>query len=82
MVESRIKCAADQVPEELALRYLRFHLRYLKKSAAELDKVGRRSRMEYSRKRFISGDGDGCLSVWFQRQGFGAPPDFDELFWV
>ncbi|KAF8323568.1 hypothetical protein F5887DRAFT_296296 [Amanita rubescens] len=81
-VESRIKCAAGQVPEEPELQYLRLHLKYLKKNAAKLDKVGRRSGMEYSHERFISGDGDGCLSVWFQRQGFRAPPNFDELFWV
>jgi len=82
MAESRIKCAAGQVPEEPALRYLRLHLKYLKKNAAELDKVGRRSRMEYSREKFVSGDGDGCFSVWFQRQGFGALPNFDKLFWA
>ena len=81
MAESRIGCAAGQVPEEPALQYLRLHVKYTK-NVAELDKIGRRSKMEYSHNKFISGDGGHCFSVWFQRQGFGAPPNFDELFWI
>jgi len=64
------------------LQYLRLRLKYLKKNAAELDKVGRKSGMEYSRERLVSGGGDRWFSVLFQRQGFRAPPNFDELFWV
>ncbi|KAF8341033.1 hypothetical protein F5887DRAFT_1284140 [Amanita rubescens] len=76
MVKSRIESAAGQVPEEPALQCLRLHVIYLKKNMAKLDKVGRRSGMEYSRKRTESG----CISVLFRRQGFREPPDFSEAF--
>jgi len=82
MTKSRIECAPGRVPEEPKLQYLRLRLKYLKKNAAELDKVGRKSGMEYSRERLVSGGGDRWFSVLFQRQGFRAPPNFDELFWV
>ena len=51
MVESRIKSDTGQVPEEPALRFLQLHLEYLRKTAAGLDKVGRRSGMEYNCKK-------------------------------
>jgi len=77
MVESRIKSHTGQVPEEPALRYLQLHVEYLE-NTAELDNVGRRSGMEYSRERI--GDGPGCFSVWFRRQGFRDLPNISELF--
>ncbi|KAF8323570.1 hypothetical protein F5887DRAFT_1026108 [Amanita rubescens] len=75
MVKSRIKSHTSQVPEESALRYLKLRVEYLKDAAAELDKVGRKSGMEYSRtKRLI------VTSVRFRRQGFREPPNIGEPF--
>jgi hypothetical protein len=74
MVESRI----GQEPEEPVLRYLRLHVGCGKtQMAVELDKVGRRSRMEY--RRDGTGVKPGCFSVRFRRRGFREPPNFDEL---
>jgi hypothetical protein len=72
MVESRIKSDTGQVPEEPALRFLQLHLEYLRKTAAGLDKVGRRSGMEYNCKK------SRCLSVQFRRQleAFSEPDPF------
>ena len=76
MVKSRIESAAGQVPEEPALQRLRLHVIHCKKNMAKLDMIGRRSGMEYSRKRTESG----YVLVLFRRQGFREPPDFSEPF--
>ena len=81
MAESRFGCAIGQIPHEPALRYLRLHVEYLTENVAEVDKVGRRSGMEFSHTKFMSGDGDHCFTAQFQTQGSGAPPYFGDLFW-
>ena len=79
MVKSRIgsRSVAGQVPAEPRLQYLQLNLKCFKKNLAELEEVGGRSGMEYSRKVL----GRGGFSVRFRRQGFGEPPNFTELFW-
>ncbi len=79
MVESRIKSHTGQVPEEPVLRYLQLHVKYRKKKTVELDKVGRRSGMEYTCDR-IGAKPASCFSVRFRRQGFREPPNIGELF--
>ncbi|KAF8323567.1 hypothetical protein F5887DRAFT_296289 [Amanita rubescens] len=74
MVESRIKPHDDQAPE---LQYLRLHVKYLKGSMKELDKIGRTNgnRLEYSREPSKLD----CCRVRFRRGGIEAPPNFSEL---
>ncbi|KAF8323569.1 hypothetical protein F5887DRAFT_1026105 [Amanita rubescens] len=61
-----------------SLRFSRVILHTGQTNTAELDEIGRRSGMEYSREG--AGLKPGCFSVWFRRQGFGEPPNIGELF--
>ena len=81
MVESRIKSHTCQVPEEPALQYLWLCVECFE-NTAEMDQVGRRSGMEYSRESFLE---PGHFSFKFREQGFREPlhctPHFSHLFW-
>jgi len=74
MVESRIGSHVGPVKDEPTLQYLQLHVHCPGKNMKELDKVGKRSGMEYKRQKVRAC----CWAVWFQR---GVPPNFnrDEL---
>ena len=78
MVESRIKSHTGPEP---GLQYLRLYVECLE-NTAEMDKVGRRSGLEYSRESFFE---PGHFSFKFRRQGFREPTHFtthfSHLFW-
>ncbi|KAF8332496.1 hypothetical protein F5887DRAFT_996613 [Amanita rubescens] len=70
MVESRIRSRVGQITDEPTLRYLQLHVRCPGKKMKELDKIGKRSGMEYRRQRIQP-----ChWAVWFQCE---VPPSLN-----
>ena len=70
MVESRIRSHVGQITDEPTLQYLQLHVRCPGKEMKELDKIGKRSGMEYRRQRIRP-----ChWEVWFQCE---VPPSLN-----